>query len=656
MVAPGTGTPTGTVAFKEGSTTLDTETLGSTGIVSFTTSALGVGSDTITAVYSGDPNFVTSSSSTTEPVSQASTNTGIAANPTSSAYGQSVTFTASVSVVSPGGGTPTGTVAFKEGSTTLDTETLGSTGIVSFTTSALGVGSDTITAVYSGDPNFVTSSSSTTESVGQASTSTSITANPSSSVYGQSVTFTASVTVTAPGGGTPTGTVAFKEGSTTLDSETLGSTGTVSFTTSALAIGSDTITAVYSGDPNFVTSSSSTTETVSQASTNTAITANPTSSVYGQSVTFTASVSVVAPGGGTPTGTVAFKEGSTTLDTENLGPSGTVSFTTSALGVGSDAITAVYSGDPNFMTSSSSTTESVSQASTNTAITANPTASSYGQSVTFTATVTVVAPGTGTPTGTVAFKEGSTTLDTETLGSTGTVSFTTSALAVGSDTITAVYSGDPNFVTSSSSTTETVSQASTNTTITANPTASVYGQSVTFTASVAVVSPGAGTPTGTVAFKEGSTTLDTVTLGTTRDRQLHYRGPRRRVRHDHRGLQRRPQLPDRLLIHHRIRQPGRHNDGTLNLKYFFDRRPDGHFDGNYRGGCPRRGGTNWASGVLRRFNLAREIQSDRKRRPVQYLDVGGRHAARSPPSISVTPISARVPRRLSPWMSVRLSP
>ena len=343
-------------------------------------------------------------------------------------------------------------MAFEQGTTVLATEALGASGGVSFTTAALGVGSDAITAVYSGDTNFATSSSSATESVTQATTSTAIAANPTSSVYGQSVTFTASVTVAAPGAGTPTGTVAFEEGTTVLGTETLGSSGVVSFTTAGLGIGSDTITAVYSGDTNFDTSSASTTETVTQATqigTTTAITATPTASVYGQSVTFTASVAVVAPGTGTPTGTVAFEEGTTVLNTETLGSSGVVSFTTAALGVGSDAITAVYSGDTNFATSSSSATETVTQAGTSTALSVSPASATAGQLVTLTATVAVVAPGAGGPTGQVEFFDGSTSLGTFNLiGNVAQLS--TSTLAAGTHTLTAQYLGDTNFSTSAS--------------------------------------------------------------------------------------------------------------------------------------------------------------------------------------------------------------
>jgi hypothetical protein len=502
----GAGTPTGTITFKEGSTVLGTATL-SSGTASITTSALSVGSDAITATYSGDTNFTGSSGNTSETVNQDGTSTSVTATPTSSVFGQSVTFTTSVSPSAPGAGKPTGTVTFKAGSTILGTATL-SSGSASITTSALAVGSDSITATYSGDTNFTTSSGSTTEAVKQDASTTSVTASPTSSVSGQAVTFTATVSASSPGSGTPTGTVTFEDGSTILGTGTLSS-GNASFTTSSLSLGSHTITAIYNGDSNFTTSSGSAIETVNQGgATTTMVSASPASSVFGQSVSFTATVT--PNGAGTPTGTVTFKEGSTVLGTATLS-SGTASITTSALSLGSDTITATYSGDANFTGSSGGTSETVNQDGTSTSVTATPTSSVFGQSVTFTASVSPNAPGAGKPTGTVTFKAGSTILGTATLSS-GSASITTSALAVGSDSITATYSGDTNFAGSFGSTTETVKQDASTTSVTASRSSSNSGQAVTFTATVSASSPGSGTPTGTVTFKDGSTILGTGTL------------------------------------------------------------------------------------------------------------------------------------------------
>src|SRR5205085_8433867 len=79
--------------------------------------------------------------------------------------------------------------------------------------------------------------------------------------------------------------------------------------------------------------------------------ANP--SQHGQVVTFSASVSSAQ--GGTPTGSVTFSDGATTLGTFPVDGSGQAEFNTSGLDLGSHAITASYSGDGSFTSSTSST-------------------------------------------------------------------------------------------------------------------------------------------------------------------------------------------------------------------------------------------------------------------------------------------------------------
>ena len=511
--APGSGTPTGTVTFKDGTTSIGTGTL-SAGSATFNTSSLAVGSHSITAVYAATADFAGSTSSAlTQTVNQASSTTTVVSSVNPSVFGRSVMFTATVSAVAPGGGTPTGTVTFKDGTTTLGTGTL-SAGMATFNSSSLTIGSHSVTAVYGADTNFTASTSSVlsqTVNKGNSATAVVSSANPSGS--GQSVTFTATVSASAPAAGTPSGTVTFKDGTTTLGTGTL-SAGSATFATSSLSVGTHSITAVYGGDANFNTSTSSVlAQTVNSViiTTTTAVVSSANPSVFGQSVTFTATVTPTS-GSNTPTGTVTFKDGTTTLGTGTLS-SGSATFNTSALTVGSHSITAVYSGDTNFSGSTSSVlTQTVNQASTTTAVVSATNPSVFGQSVMFTATVSVVAPGAGTPTGTVTFKDGTTTLGTGTL-SAGSATFSTSSLTVGSHSITAAYGATTNFASSTSSAlTQTVNQASTSSALVSSVNPSVFGQSVTFTATVTVVAPGGGTPTGTVTFKDGTTTLGTGTL------------------------------------------------------------------------------------------------------------------------------------------------
>src|SRR6202050_484731 len=274
-----------------------------------------------------------------------------------------------------------------------------------------------------------------------SSTALSSSANPST--YGSSVTFTATVTPSAA-----TGTVTFKDGSTTLGTGTLSS-GKATFSASTLAAGSHSITAAYGGDTNYNSSTSSTlTQTVNKANTTVTLASSANPSTYGASVTFTATVSPSAA-----TGTVTFNDGATTLGTGTLS-SGKATFSTSTLTAGSHSITAAYGGATNYNNSTSSAlTQTVNKANTTLTLASSKNPSTYGSSVTFTATVSPSA-----ATGTVTFNDGATTLGTGPVSS-GKATFTTSSLIAGSHSITGGHGGDTDYNTSTSSAlTQTVNQ------------------------------------------------------------------------------------------------------------------------------------------------------------------------------------------------------
>jgi hypothetical protein len=155
-------------------------------------------------------------------------------------------------------------------------------------------------------------------------------------------------------------------------------------------------------------------------------------SYVAQLVTFTATVNPSSA-----TGTVTFKAGQTVLGTASL-ISGTASFSNSSLAAGSFNIVAAYSGDAKFASSTSgSITQRVNKAATTTVLGSAPNPSSVGQLVTFKA---VVTSSTGvTPSGSVAFNEGATTLGTATLDTAGTATISTSTLSKGRHNIKAVY-------------------------------------------------------------------------------------------------------------------------------------------------------------------------------------------------------------------------
>lgn len=185
-------------------------------------------------------------------------------------------------------------------------------------------------------------------------TSTVLSLNPASPTAGQTITFSATVTA-ATGTATPTGTVTFYDGTTSLGTGTLSS-GAASFTGS-LAAGSHSITASYSGDANDAASvSPADTFTIATAPTPaptaTQLTASATTATAGTAIALNATVKETT-GTSTPTGTVTYYDGSASLGTASLA-SGAASLSVSSLAVGTHSLTAAYAGDSGNAASTSS--------------------------------------------------------------------------------------------------------------------------------------------------------------------------------------------------------------------------------------------------------------------------------------------------------------
>ena len=213
-------------------------------------------------------------------------------------------------------------------------------------------GSNSITAQYSGDQNYFTSTSSAINQLVKNKTATALTSSLQTSVFGQAVLLTATVTPSVA-----TGTITFADGSKTLGTATL-SGGAASLSVSSLAVGSHSITAVYGGDINDAGSTSNAiSQTVNKANTTVTLTSSPNPSKSGKAVTFTATVATGTPGAANPTGTVTFKDSTTnkTLGTIAVNSSGQATYSTSSLSVTTHSITAVYNGDTNFNGSTSNT-------------------------------------------------------------------------------------------------------------------------------------------------------------------------------------------------------------------------------------------------------------------------------------------------------------
>jgi hypothetical protein len=184
-------------------------------------------------------------------------------------------------------------------------------------------------------------------------TNTALAISGGPTVFGQPVTFTATVTATGPGSPTVSGYVSFFEGDTLLQTVAV-TNGSAIFTTSALRAGNRSISAAFT-DPSaslYRSTSAVVLQQVNAADTTTTLATSGSPTVFGQVVTFTATVTVNGPSAATATGIVSFFEGASLLGTGNLS-GGLAAFSTSALSAGSHDITVVFNANSNFKTSTS---------------------------------------------------------------------------------------------------------------------------------------------------------------------------------------------------------------------------------------------------------------------------------------------------------------
>src|SRR6266699_3395261 len=530
----------------------------SSGLVpnSASTGALGAGSYSFQGTYSGDANYVSSTSSC-EPfiVSKAAPTTStvvIQSSPT--VTGSSANDTATVTGVT--GFTPTGTVVYSffmnggcvSPAATTQTVTM-SGGLVphSASTGPLVPGSYSFNATYSGDANYVSSTSSSepfTVAKANPSTSTVVVLKsgaplPSPLPLGSTVNDTA--TVTGVTGFTPSGSYVYSFFTNSGCTGTASSTQTVilsgglvphSTQQGPLAAGSYSFQGAYGGDPNYNTATSSCelfTVAKAASSTATIVVNDGTSTVTGASFHDTATVTGVT--GITPTGTYLYSRFNnnactgTAVTTQNVTlASGAVPASASSgpLAAGSYCFQGKYSGDSNYSGSTSAIEPfTVAKAASSTATTVVQSGSVTGSTASDTATVTGV---TGfTPTGTYLYSRFNNNACTGTAVTTQNVtlasgavpaSASTGPLAAGSYCFQGKYSGDSNYFGSTSSIEPfTVAKAASSTATTVLQSGSVTGSTASDTATVTGVT--GFTPTGTYLYSRFNNNACTGTAVTT---------------------------------------------------------------------------------------------------------------------------------------------
>jgi Bacterial Ig-like domain (group 3) len=363
----------------------------------------------------------------------------------------------------------------------------------------------------------------------RSDTTTTLTANPNPATTGKPVALTAVVAASSGSTGTLTGTVTFLDGKNALASNVAVSNGQASFSTANLPGGPNSLTAVYSGDTNFVGSTSGTLNLV-VAGTRTIdigfVVLYPNSCggtganvcpFYLQPTYLVAFVDLYAVPP-TPTGTLTFTANGKVVGTASLkGPGvavGKVDVPWS-MGTGVFSLGLSYSGDGTYAATSNvidPSTLSAAPATTSVKLISSLNPALLGVPVTSTATVTITSPHVGNPAGTVTFTD---TTNGQALGTVtltnDSASITTNTLAPGTHTIRATFEG-ANFASAFDEVKQVVKANETLSTLTASPSPANFGQTVSFQATVTPVAQGLRAPTGNVTFRDGDGSLGTVAL------------------------------------------------------------------------------------------------------------------------------------------------
>ncbi|HZY90496.1 MAG TPA: Ig-like domain repeat protein, partial [Gemmataceae bacterium] len=351
-------------------------------------------------------------------ISPANTAVGLSASTASPAWGQNVTFTATVAAVAPGGGTPTGTVTFYDGSTALGAGTLQVANGVDqavLSTSGLEVGGHTITAVYGGNANYNgNTSGGVAETVSRATPSVAWT-NPAAITYGTPLSATqldASASIA--------GSFTYTPGAGAVLHAGAGQTLSVLFTpTDAAHYGSVTQTVVLNVTPATLT-----------------VTADNQSKVYGAAVP-ALTVSYTGFVNGDTAAVLGGAPSLTTTATQYSAPGGYPI----TVGVGGLA-------DADYSFQFVNGTLTVGKAATGTALAVSALTPLAGaDTVSLAATVMITAPGSGALTGSVDFFD---TTANQDLGSAsvvnGVATLQTGTFTAGAHALTATYGGDTNFL------------------------------------------------------------------------------------------------------------------------------------------------------------------------------------------------------------------
>ena len=275
-------------------------------------------------------------------------------------------------------------------------------------------------------------------------TSTRVNA-PATSMIGETVAISAAV---IGGVGTPTGVMEFRVDGTLAGTMPVEA-GNAVFYVQQLAIGAHMVEATYTGNLNYLSSTSTAAHTVEKAASFTSLTVSSATPRYGELVTMT--VNVLNPTGLPASGIIAVTDGAVLVGTVTLsskGDSAVAMLTTSTLSAGTHQLRAEYQGSDRLQPSASpSIAITVMPSDTSTVLTINPNPSRAGEAVALKVTMTAIAPGGGIPAGTVDFYEGASRIGTaDTVN--GVATLTVSTFKAGKHPIEAKFPGTSNYAAS----------------------------------------------------------------------------------------------------------------------------------------------------------------------------------------------------------------
>ncbi|HTX77587.1 MAG TPA: Ig-like domain repeat protein [Terracidiphilus sp.] len=535
QVSGASGTPTGDLTIVTNGYDGGVQSVSSAGnTFNIPANTLPAGSVTLTASYAGDSTYAEASGTATVTVTKLTPTVTVQLNPSS--VGANTTITATVTVAGgPGDPTPTGYVSIPKA--------VGTCSLVSGSCSltigsdVLPNGNDTITATYNGDANYEEATGSAVETVNILTATVTVT--PSASTVSAASSLPVTIKVTGAGA-TPTGHVALSTPDTTyppgMNCNLSGGQCTITIPPASLTGLTDVLTASYGGDSTYLAAQGSATVSVTPAATTLTVSPSSTSITTNLPLTLTGTVTATANPAVLAWGTITVNGGGYSASFTASSQPDQYSFTIppGSLSPGTDTLTLTYAGQSIFNPSTATTSVNVTQwVKVAPTITVTPASSSISPIQPLQVNVSVSGPN-GVPTGTFTLTSGSWNSGAFDINNgAASVQIASGTLPVGTDTITANYSGDLTYLPGTATTTVTVApstftltagsppsvspgqQASVNVTLQST---NGYSGQVTLTCAVTSQPSGAVDPptcTGGTVPLQGGSDATTVLVSTT---------------------------------------------------------------------------------------------------------------------------------------------